>query len=99
MTKKNEIIPYFIQIRGCINCDTSKSHKRRTGYDYGFHHEDVIACVLKGCQDNGFFLAKPFIDPEEVFRLTKRENNPEIIKKAKDYCLRIKDRFGRYYKM
>ncbi|MBI2233008.1 MAG: hypothetical protein HYU56_03740 [Candidatus Aenigmarchaeota archaeon] len=27
-------VPYFIQVRGCINCSASKEHKKRFGEFY-----------------------------------------------------------------
>lgn len=94
--KQDEGIPYFIRMRGCINCDASKHHKEQTGFDYGFDHESMFSCVIL-CAEYGFSLLKPFFDPEEAVRLAKKDGSPELIEGARKYCLRIKKEFGEHY--
>jgi len=89
-----EEIPYFIKMRGCINCEQSKKLKEKTGKDYGFDHEFMVKCIMM-CE--GYSLVKPFFDPEEVVRLAKKENTPDAIKFAKKYCSETNKRFGRFY--
>ena len=91
-------IPEFIKLRGCINCNSSKEHKRNTGSEYGFDHELIIGCVLLGCLDQGYALYKPFLDPEEVMAMARETKNPELIEKAKEYLLRVEKRFGEFYR-
>ncbi|MBI2667892.1 hypothetical protein HYX17_03950 [Candidatus Woesearchaeota archaeon] len=93
MTNVKEV-PYFIQVRGCINCDASKQHKKKHGTDYGFDHELQVSCVLRECHNYGYDLQRPFIDPEEVVNYAKRTGNQEFIKRAKEYCLGMQTRFG-----
>ncbi len=88
-------IPYFIEIRGCINCDASHLLKQKTGHDYGFDHEIMVKCVLYGCINYGYDLTNPFFDPKEIVRLAK--NNLDIIENAKKYCLNVKKKFGKFY--
>ncbi|MCX6711535.1 MAG: hypothetical protein NT139_00660 [Candidatus Woesearchaeota archaeon] len=99
---KNKI-PYFIEIRGCINCDASYLLKQKTGHDYGFDHEIMVKCVLYGCVDYSYDLTNPFFDPKETVRLAKNiikeNNNLDIIENAKKYCLNVKKKFGKFYDM
>jgi hypothetical protein len=101
MKKKNkEEIPYFIKIRGCINCDASKSLKEKTGKDYGFDHEIMVKCLLIGCCNYGVDLSNPFYDPEEILRLNekyKTKQYPERLNNIRKYILHIKERFGKFY--
>lgn len=90
-------IPYFIQVRGCINCSASKEHKERFGEHYGFHSETLIGCVLRGCIDYGHSLASPFIDPAEIVRKARELDLPAATQNGMKYCLGIKERFGEFY--
>ena len=92
-------IPLFIKLRGCINCSTSKEHKRRHGYNYGFDHELEVACVIQECHNYGFSVGRPFFDPEEVIRKAKEliAEHPEARDNAIAYCLEVQRRFGRFY--
>ena len=90
-------IPYFIEVRGCINCDTSKTYKEKHGKDYGFDHELVAKCAIIGCVNHGHDLSNPFIDPEEVIKKFKETNNPEYKKNVRLYCLQIKEKFGNFF--
>jgi len=98
---KNKV-PYFIEIRGCINCSASHLLKQKTGHDYGFDHEITVKCVLYGCRDYGYDLTNPFFDPKEVIRmgkkLTENNNDPQIKENSKKYCLNIKEKFDNFYK-
>ena len=89
-----EEIPYFIQKRGCINCEQSRKLKENTGKDYGYDHELMVKCIML-CE--GYTLAKPFIDPEDAACFAKKESRPELIKAAKKYCSETKKQFGRFY--
>lgn len=90
----SEEIPYFIQKRGCINCEQSKKLKEKTGKDYGFDHVLIAKCVMM-C--DGYDLVNPFLDPEELARIAKIDSRPESITAARTYCLEIKKSFGRFY--
>lgn len=92
---KNDV-PRFVEKRGCINCETSKRHKEKTGKKSGFSHELMASCMLFGCQNEGFSLATQFTDPEEIIEDVKK--NPELKNKAIQYCNLINERFGHYYK-
>lgn len=97
--KKNEI-PYFIEMRGCINCDASKSMKERHGNLYGFDHEIMASCLLMGCDNYGINLTHPFIDPEEFVKIVnkKRENlTKENLENSRKYLKEIKQKFGEHY--
>lgn len=96
--KQNGEIPHFIEVRGCINCDASKHHKKQTGFDYGYDHESLFLCYA-GCEgpNYGISLMHPFFDPEEAVRLAKKDGRPKIIEGTKNYCLRIKEQFGKQY--
>lgn len=94
--KQDNEIPYFVKIRGCINCDASKNHKKETGFDYGFDHESMFFCIAL-CGNYGFSLVNPFFDPEEAVRLAKKGGSPETIEGTKKYYSRIKEQFGKYY--
>ncbi len=91
-------IPKFIKLRGCINCDISKQHKKNTGSDYGFDHELVAGCLLLGCINHGYGLYKPFLDPEEVLTKARETGNSQFIENAKRYLLAIEKRFGEFYR-
>jgi len=82
--------PYFIKIRGCINCSASKYHKERYGTDYGFDHALMCKCLFMNCNAYGINLTNPFLDPEEIIRLSKKEN-------IRKYLINIKDAFEEYY--
>ncbi len=58
-------IPYFVKVRGCINCDAHDRFREKHGKDYGVDHEPMALCVLRGCIGYGHSLASPFIDPDD----------------------------------
>jgi hypothetical protein len=95
--KNIEEIPKFISLRGCINCDISKKHKEETGCEYGFDHEKVAGCIISGCVNYGFDLSSPFIDPEEIIKIAKESKNAEYMKNARNYLLKVKEKFGQFY--
>lgn len=97
MTMEYDDVPYFVRVRGCINCDVSEMMKRQTGRDYGFDHELVLVCILRGCYDRGHAINKPFFDPEEVLRAAKKIGRPEAEEAARLYCNAVQERFGRFY--
>ncbi|MBS3053557.1 MAG: hypothetical protein J4469_03570 [Candidatus Aenigmarchaeota archaeon] len=90
-------VPYFISVRGCINCDVSKTHKERFGTDYGFDHELVAICLLRGCYDYGYSITNPFFDPAEIVRKARELNLPVATHNGIKYCQGIKERFGEFY--
>jgi len=92
-----EEIPEFIKLRGCINCDASKRLKEKTGREYGFDHELIVRCLLLGCQEYRHDLLHPFYDPEETIRLFNKNPQPELKETVRAYCLRVKEKFGRFY--
>jgi hypothetical protein len=96
-------IPYFIKIRGCINCDSSKALKKEKGYDYGFDHEKMARCMLMGCSSRGVSLHEPFLDPASAIKTAKErgyteKNNPNEIKNIRAYILDVKKNLGIFYK-
>jgi len=91
-----EEIPYFIKMRGCINCDISKAYKKRTGNEYGFDHELMVTCLLLGCENYGVSLLKPFLDPFDVLQMA-REKYPDHIEKLLVYVTKITNAFGHFY--
>ena len=90
-------IPYFIRIRGCINCDASKTLKEIIGNDYGFDHEIMAQCLLLGCFNYGFDLSRPYYDPEEAVRLANKDGQLKVKEKARKYCLGLKESFSDFY--
>ena len=94
--KNSERVPYFVEIRGCINCDASKHHKKITGHDFGYDHESMFKCFTI-CGDYNIDLTHPFIDPEEVVRRANEDGRKEVVQKAEEYCLHVKDLFGIFY--
>lgn len=97
MSEKEEKIPYFIKLRGCINCDASKELKKRTGNDYGFDHEIMAQCLLMGCDSYNFNIMRPYYDPEEAVRLAIKDGTPKVKEAVKNYCLQLQERFGEFY--
>jgi len=93
----NPEIPYFIRIRGCINCDVPKIKKERTGKEYGYDHHLMFKCVAL-CSNYNFDLSKPYLDPAEIVRLANKDGSPEAKSLAKKYCLGLEHRFGKFYK-
>jgi hypothetical protein len=96
MAKKEA--PKFVIVRGCINCDSSKELKKRTGHDYGFDHELVAGCVILGCHSYGHDLGSPFIDPEEAIRLARKDGSQKFMEAAKKYCAKVNNEFGVFYR-
>lgn len=93
----NNRIPRFIELKGCINCPASKTHKETHGTDYGFDHEIIASCLISGCMDYGYNLGKPFIDPDEAIRIASNKAEPEFINQAERYADRIRSRFAQFY--
>ncbi len=93
-----EHIPYFIQVRGCINCFTSKKMKEKHGKDYGFDHELMAACLIQGCPSEGYSIMTPFFDPEEIVRFVKENPSPESVNNAKQMLQDYEENFGEYFK-
>ncbi len=100
MGEKDEI-PKFLRLRGCINCEVSKYHKERTGYDYGFDHEAMGSCYISNspCAGYSVTLSHPFYDPEELLRLAREQKvrDPKIIAWLLGYCLEVRNKFGGFY--
>ena len=92
-------VPKFIKLKGCINCDASKSHKEKHGTDYGFDHEIIYSCLISGCMDYGYSLTKPFLDPDEALRLASQRCDATLTKQAEEYARRIKAQFHKFYEM
>lgn len=86
--------PYFVKIGGCINCETRTEHKKKFGTDYGcFDHELMIACFLNGCDAYGYSIARPFIHPDEIMVLARKDGRPEMIRKGEEIAARLRKRF------
>lgn len=92
-----ENIPYFIQVRGCINCSASKSMKEKHGSDYGFDHEINVKCVMQNCKSKGYSLAEPFIDPEQLVNYVKKNPSPKSAEKVKEILQNYQGKFGKYF--
>ena len=90
-------VPYFIQMRGCINCEASRLMKERHGTDYGFDHEIAARCVLMGCVNYGRSILNPFIDPEELVRMANASGREDFRSNARRYCSKVKETLGGYY--
>ena len=98
--------PYFVQMRGCINCNVSKYHREQTGNDYGFDHTGIVGCLLHGCGNysfgipnyNAVSITNPFIDPEEILKVAKRDPKPAFIDFAINYCKAVKEELGKFYR-
>lgn len=91
-------VPYFIQKRGCINCEVQTSYKEKTGNDYGFDHELMAGCILSACVNYGHSLVSPFLDPEEGVRLALEQKWDETQRKnLREYIGIVKENFGEYY--
>jgi hypothetical protein len=101
-TVKDEI-PYFIKVRGCINCSASKELKKSFGTDYGFDHELMSSCFVMGCLNYNYNLVNPYLDIEEAVRVVKLvikecpESESTVKENLKSYLLYVKGRFGRFY--
>lgn len=94
-------IPYFIEMRGCINCSASKSMKERHGREYGADHELMAKCMLMGCVNYGRSLVEPYMDPEEVVRMANEKRwtaDPKKAENLRRYCMNVKKHFGKFYK-
>jgi hypothetical protein len=90
MSKKPKELPYFLKVKGCINCHVHTLHKNKYGYDYGcFDHELMAGCVMSGCENYGHTICKPFMHPDEVRRMAKTYNNKEITCKAEVAAVNI----------
>lgn len=92
-----EKVPYFIKIRGCINCSASKTLKEKTGKEYGFDHELMLLCIFYGCDNYGANIMQPYYDPAEIVRLAKKRGDARIIDRARELCLVLKEKFGEFY--
>ncbi|MCK5235038.1 MAG: hypothetical protein KAJ20_03545 [Candidatus Aenigmarchaeota archaeon] len=97
-------IPYFIEIRGCINCEASEHHKRITGHDYGFDHESMSSCIMFNCghytfRDRQISVDNPFYDPEEIVRFAKKDGTKIVIENSIKLCQSINETFGEFYNM
>ena len=90
-------IPRFVSERGCINCCISKHMEETHGTPYGFDHEIVSGCLIRGCQSHGYSLMNPFFDPEEVLKKALESEEPEGIKNARQYITDMKEKYGSCY--
>lgn len=98
MTKIEGEIPYFIEMKGCINCPVQASFREKTGHDYGFDHEYMAGCILMGCVGYGHNLMTPYFHPLEIVRLANENGSPGALDIAKRVCLMLQDRYGEFYK-
>ncbi len=100
-----EDIPYFIQMRGCINCVASEYHKEKRGNDYGFYPMSMLDCIIiHNCgnytfRDKPISLDNPFYDTEEIVRFAKKHGTEKIIKGSIKLCQSINETFGEFYKV
>jgi len=94
---KNKEVPYFIQVRGCINCSHSATYKKKTGHDYGFDHEIVAGCLIRGCLNNGHTLDNPYYDPEEIVRLANEIGTKEAKENTRKICLGLESQYSSFY--
>jgi hypothetical protein len=94
VVKEQVTEPYFVTVKGCINCDVCAANKERHGTDYGsFDHELMVACLLRGCDAYHHTICKPFMHPAEIRRLAKANGKPDIIEKAERIALQIEEAF------
>lgn len=93
----NKEVPYFIKIRGCINCENSVALKKKTGYEYGFDHELMARCVIGDCFSYGYTLIEPYYDPEQIVKIANKMGTPEVKKNAKRMCSNLESRYGKFY--
>jgi len=91
------VIPYFIKVRGCINCEVSKELKKKTGKEYGFDHELMVKCMFVGCMNYGYSLLHPYIDPEEIVRLALKDGSPDVIDGARRMLEQQQKKFGKFF--
>jgi len=91
------VIPYFIKVRGCVNCSASKELKKRTGKEYGFDHELMVKCMLVGCMNYGYSLLHPYIDPEEIVRLALKDGSSNVIDGARRRLEQQQKMFGEFF--
>ncbi|MBD3312511.1 hypothetical protein GF352_03605 [archaeon] len=85
------MLPYFIKIRGCINCDV---------YDSS---EGGAECYYRGCADYNITLFNPFIDIEAQLSFLNRVieyypgSEPHVKNSVRQQAVGFIDRFGRFY--
>lgn len=86
-------IPYFIQQRGCVNCN---AYSQRTSKA---PHELVVLCMIRECRNYGFSIFNPFVDPQEIINYLKEKKIDDNLAKinAGRYINSIKKKFWRYY--
>jgi hypothetical protein len=89
----HEIIPKFIEIRGCRNCKITEYGKKYGSFD----HERTSGCLVYGCQRFGITYVRPFIDPEESVSQAKQEGTTDAIENSRKYVLHVKETFGMFY--
>ena len=89
--------PYFVALRGCKNCSVSQQMEETHGKQYGFDHEIISGCLLRGCQSYGHSLVNPLFDPEEILEKAIESGEPEAIQNARRYITNIKEKYGSCY--
>ena len=93
-----ENVPYFIKMRGCINCSAYQAmQKKGEATGQGFDHEIAAKCFLMGCVGYKVSIISPFIDPEEAVQFALRPDHDATKERAKAYCQHIKKEFGEHY--
>jgi len=91
-----KFFPKFLRVRGCVNCEISQERKRRTGHEYGFHHELLLGCL--GCNEREHDLTHPFYDPVGVVSLANKQDwSLDKREQARDYLLGVQERWGVFY--
>lgn len=93
----NKEVPYFIKIRGCINCESSIALKKRTGNEYGFDHELMARCLILNCFSFGHTLIEPYYDPEEIVKFANKIGTPEAKENTRKICSNLESQYGKFY--
>ena len=92
-------IPYFIEIRGCRNCDAYLETIRQRVSPNKPKSSLADMCQTKGCSSHGFSLENPFKDPQDflyeaITSPPKKEDRNKFMSDLRE----IKDRFGDHYR-
>ena len=94
MTEQTKI-PRFIELDGCINCETYQSYKPKPRFDVaGIRkiqlHEALVPCIFLGCDSHGYNVLSPYFGDHELEYIIQNKAFPsgktvtdEALEKAK----------------
>lgn len=71
--------------------------KEKSGTDYGFGHEIMASCLIQGCQEWGYNIQGPFIDPEEIVRFVKKTPTPIYVENGIAILQNYQKEFAGYF--